>query len=295
MELRHLRYFLAVADTLNFSRAARELRIDPSPLSRAIQQLEAEIGGPLFVRDTRKVELTALGTALVARAERVIADVDALTHDLQKRARGHADVRLGFRSMPHDILDHVVKAITGTAADIGVQLRPMTPHDQVRAVLAGELDLGLVQFDVEHRNLSSLTILAETQGLALPAEYADLEAASMDTLSDLTLLIPAGTDMANAAIERFGATAKDVLPVDFDIVGGFAALVASGGYCCFVPHHPAAPWHQFIAVPGVVIKPFIPTSCPVTSLVWRTTRDHDGDLGTLLSRVRAAFPEPVRR
>ncbi|MFE2756370.1 LysR family transcriptional regulator [Actinosynnema sp. NPDC059335] len=298
MDIRSLRYFLAVADTLNFTRAAKQLHINPSPLSRAIQQLEAEIGGSLFTRDTRKVELTVLGMALIPRAERAVAEVDSLTHDMQRRARGRADISLGFRSVPHDVLRSVTEATSAAGTDlIEVQLRPLLPRTQIRAVLAGDLDLAIVQEPIEHRSLSSLPILVETQGLALPEGALPPDAvATIDTLADFTILVPAGTDViTTAAFERIGVAAHDILVAEFDIVGGFAALIASGGYCCLVPMHPSAPWHQYVMAPGVAVRPFSPTLAPVTSVAWRSSRDNEGDLGPVLDRLRAAFPQPLRR
>ncbi|MEZ0293331.1 MAG: LysR family transcriptional regulator, partial [Solirubrobacteraceae bacterium] len=76
VELRQLRYFVAVAEELHFGRAAARLHMSQSPLSRAIRELERDLGAVLFVRTTRRVELTAAGTALLARARRAIAEVD---------------------------------------------------------------------------------------------------------------------------------------------------------------------------------------------------------------------------
>ncbi|MFJ5265629.1 LysR family transcriptional regulator [Streptomyces sp. NPDC088387] len=299
MDHKHLRYFLAVAETLNFGRAAQQLHIAPSPLSRAIQQLEAEIGGRLFNRDTRKVALTPLGMALVPRAERAVGEMDSLTRDMYKRARGRADVNLGFRSVPHDILRLVTAAVKGDkAGDVDVQLRPLVSETQIRAVLANELDVGIVQQRVHHRSLQYLPILIETMGMALPDQgrYTPLVSASIETLADLTLLLPATTGIAaSPELEQYGSAARAVFAVDFDIVGGFAALIAGGGHCCFAPLDPGAPWHQYVAAPGVVIKPLAPRTTVTTFLVWRSSRDNAEDLGHVLHRLRAAFPEPVRR
>jgi DNA-binding transcriptional LysR family regulator len=76
MELRHLRHFLAVADALSYSRAAEALHMAASPLSRSIQQLEHGLGGPLFDRGTRRVELTPPGAGLVPRARKLLDEVD---------------------------------------------------------------------------------------------------------------------------------------------------------------------------------------------------------------------------
>src|SRR5262245_25332947 len=78
VEFRHLRYFAAVAETLNFGRAAARLHISQPPLSRQIQSLEREIGARLFNRGTRGVRLTAAGRALLPEARRLLREADAL-------------------------------------------------------------------------------------------------------------------------------------------------------------------------------------------------------------------------
>ena len=76
VELRELRYFVAVAEELHFGRAAQRLHMSQSPLSRAIRDLEGELGVALFVRTTRHVELTPAGLALLERARRALAEID---------------------------------------------------------------------------------------------------------------------------------------------------------------------------------------------------------------------------
>ena len=88
IELRQLRYFVAVAEELHFGRAAARVHMSQSPLSRAIRELERDLGVVLFVRTTRRVELTAAGTALLARARRAIAEVDLAVADARRAARG---------------------------------------------------------------------------------------------------------------------------------------------------------------------------------------------------------------
>jgi DNA-binding transcriptional LysR family regulator len=92
VELRELRYFVAVAEELHFGRAADRLHMSQSPLSRAIRDRERELGVVLFVRTTRRVELTLAGSALLGRAQRALAEFDGAIAD----ARGSLSRLMGF-------------------------------------------------------------------------------------------------------------------------------------------------------------------------------------------------------
>src|SRR5438105_5784738 len=92
IELRQLRYFVAVAEELHFARAAERLHMSQSPLSRAIRDLERDLGVVLFVRTTRRVELTPSGSVLLERSRRALAEIDAAIADARRSAQADKDM-----------------------------------------------------------------------------------------------------------------------------------------------------------------------------------------------------------
>ena len=97
MELRHLRYFVAVAEERHFGRAAERLHIAQPPLSQQIRRFEAELGEPLLYRTTRSVELAPAGEALLERAREILAAVDSAVEDARRAARGeYGRLAIGF-------------------------------------------------------------------------------------------------------------------------------------------------------------------------------------------------------
>ncbi|GAB2876934.1 LysR family transcriptional regulator [Uliginosibacterium flavum] len=150
MELRHLRYFLAVAEELHFTRAAARLHIGQPPLSQQIQALEAELGVALFIRTKRSVQLTEAGQHLLVRAREILGASADVADELQRIARGGAgELRIGFTSSGLLIPDirNLLRHYRAAFPAVSLRLSEMTTHVQFAALQRGELDIGFVRFN----------------------------------------------------------------------------------------------------------------------------------------------------
>lgn len=147
MELRHLRYFVAVAEELHFGRAAGRLHIAQPPLSRQIRDLEREVGTTLFERVPRGVELTPAGRAFLPEARLTLAQAERAQRTAQRAARGEIGrLRVGFveAATYRGILPDVLGFFRTHLPDIGISLLEMDPIEQAEAFRDGRIDLGIL-------------------------------------------------------------------------------------------------------------------------------------------------------
>lgn len=145
MELRHLRYFLAVAEEEHFGRAARRLNIVQPALSMQIRALEDELGGALFVRTSRKVALTEAGELLVIEARRTLAQAGRAKAIVQRSLLGETGhVRVGFagNAVLTGKLMTDLRALNRSYPAVELELVELAPHLQVDAIIAGRIDVG---------------------------------------------------------------------------------------------------------------------------------------------------------
>lgn len=157
MELRHLRYFIAVAEELHFGRAAARLFISQPPLSQQVAALEQELGVMLLKRDKRHVKLTKAGEAFLYRARAIVASSRDAVEEAQRIDRGHAgQLIVGFMSAVMLMqLTHYLRRFHATSPGADVTLRQMQSHEQYLAVLSGQIDVGFV--DIPPGDPSTLT------------------------------------------------------------------------------------------------------------------------------------------
>ena len=145
VELRQLRYFVAVAEELHFGRAAERLHMSQSPLSRAIRELERELGLVLFVRTTRRVELTPAGSVLLERSRRALAEIDGAIEDARRTVGPDESVLgIGYGPFSRPVAMRIAEEVETGGSEYRVRLDEEVTPDSLRRMAARELAAAVV-------------------------------------------------------------------------------------------------------------------------------------------------------
>lgn len=173
MELRHLRYFVTVAEELHFGRAARKLHISQPPLSMQIRSLEEELGVTLLNRNQRHVALTHAGNAFLGEARHILARLDQAVLMTRRAGRGEiGELAIGFISVAdYNVLPIVLREFRARYPLVNLTLRESTSDAQVQDLVAGRIDVGFLLPPVADPSLSSAPILREPLIAALPDRH----------------------------------------------------------------------------------------------------------------------------
>lgn len=187
VDLRKLRYFVAVAEHLHFGRAAEALHIAQPALSRQIRALEDELKVQLFVRDRRSTELTPAGEQLLADAGPLLAGAEALRRRVVLAARGAA-FSVGF--MPGIIVTPAVRRMREAHPELTIEVVRLSFEDQTAAIHDGRIDVGYVRLPIDARGLKVVPLLSEPRVAVVPSEHrlADKDSISVTDLADDHLL-----------------------------------------------------------------------------------------------------------
>ena len=196
MELRHLKYFIAVAEELHFSRAAERLCISQPPLSQQIRGLEDELGVKLFERTKRQVHLTEAGKAFLERSYTVLAQLEQAIEATQRIGRGEVgQLAIAFvGSATYTMLPDILGGFREQFPAVDLQLHELTTAQQIQALHHKQVDVGIVRSAIVEPGLSLECILQESLVLALPEKHllAVQTKVSLATLKDeLFILFPA--------------------------------------------------------------------------------------------------------
>ena len=186
MELRHLRYFLTVAEELHFGKAAQKLFITQPPLSRQIKNLEEELGVELFTRTKRYVHLTGYGMYLKTEAFKLFQHVESIKNHIRLLGEGHAgQIKIGYvGSAMHSVLPGVLSIIRGELPHVHTSLHELRHLNQIFDLKTGSLDIGFIRIPITVEGLHIEPIFSETLSVILPLSHP-LAGVSEVRLSDM--------------------------------------------------------------------------------------------------------------
>jgi DNA-binding transcriptional LysR family regulator len=273
MELRHLRYFVAVAEELHFGRAAERLFIVQPTLSKQIAALEKELGVPLFMRTKRHVELTSAGAAFLEDARQVLAQTEGATLRAKQASRGEVGLlEIGFVApVLYDLLPHMLRAFRAQYPDVRLSLHELHSREVLNGLLSRDLHIGFSRLPVgAGKGLRVQPLVEEPVLVALPEghPFAARESVPLADLADEELILITRTqepelyDSYVTACSTAGFSPRVAHEVDRTHVA--VGLVAGGLGICFVPSSA-----QRIAHPQVAYRPLTDPSPRITfGAVW---------------------------
>jgi LysR family cyn operon transcriptional activator len=231
MELRQLRYFVALADELSFTRAAERVHVTQSTLSHQIRQIEDEIGQPLFDRIGKRVVITAAGEALLPSATRALHEVDEGLRQLKAAAEPLVGtLRIGAtHTFNVRLIPECVSAFLDSHPAVCVVVREMFAADIARAVDSGELDLGITYDPQRLDRLKFEPLYVEEMVLAVGANHAmaDRRRVRLVELHRQRMVLPTGASATRRILDDAfrSVGAEPVVVAELDAVASTVSLV----------------------------------------------------------------------
>ncbi|OMG75419.1 LysR family transcriptional regulator [Burkholderia ubonensis] len=209
MELRQLRYFIAVAEEMNITRAAERLHMTQPPLSRQLQAIEDEIGLPLFERGARPLKLTEAGRVFYAQAKRLVDQADELGPLTRRLAQMSERIVIGFvPSTLYGALPDVIRAFRETRPDVELSLIEMFTLEQLGALKGGRIDVGFGRLRFDDDQLVREALIEEKLIAALPAGHPLADPDRPLALADVaneTLIVYPSTPRPSFADQQLSA------------------------------------------------------------------------------------------
>lgn len=283
VELRHLRYFLAVAEEKHFGRAADRLHMAQPPLSSQIKQLETELGTLLLERTTRKVELTDAGALLMKRARQILADVEAAKTDVGEIGRGAAGVlRVGFSgTATYRLMPEIVRVARERFPLVRLQIsgEMLTPQME-EGLLENRLDAAILRPPVQSTEISLEEIQKSRLVVALNRQHPLADSSDPLNISELAneniVGYPRGSSVSSVVSELTRqAGFRPHIVQEATETSTLIALVGAGLGVAFVPGSQSLPLNS-----SIVIRRLADTVTVGLSTAWRTGND---------SRLLASF------
>jgi DNA-binding transcriptional LysR family regulator len=260
MDVRQLQYFVAVAEELHFRRAAERLHLSQPALSQQIRALEGALEVPLLFRNRRRVELTAAGVSFLTEARELLAAFDAAVAIARRVHDGRIGrLRIAFvGSALLSIVPDVVQRFRAARPDVELALRERSTVDQVAALRAGDIDIGLAPLPIDEDGFDTTVLVHERAVAVLPAghELAGLRRIGLRRLAAEPFVLfpraqaPGFHDRLVGAVAERGAAPRVVQhATEMQTIVG---LVAAGIGVSLVPASV-----QRLSLPGVVYRPVV--------------------------------------
>ncbi|MET9267336.1 LysR substrate-binding domain-containing protein [Amycolatopsis sp. NPDC004079] len=275
MELRHLRYFAAVAETCHFGRAAERLHLAQPALSHAIRQLEDELGVALLSRTTRQVQVTPAGRFFLAEAQRILDAVEAGARGARRIADGRRGLaRIGFTgtaALSH--LPRVARALQHRLPEVELEVHAdLLTGEQCEQLRDGTLDIGVLRPPVTGGDLDLHVIETEPLVLAVPADHrlaVEPVVAMSDLRAEAFVTYPASYSVVNEAVLRSCRDAGFTPQREHEAAGTavLLALVAGGLGVGVVPASARA-----LPLAGVVFRDLAGAATVQLALAWHRDR-----------------------
>ncbi|MGJ5755862.1 DNA-binding transcriptional LysR family regulator [Streptomyces puniciscabiei] len=268
LDLRKLRYFVAVAEELHFGRAAERLHIAQPVLSRQIRSLEDELGAEVFDRGRRGTLLTPAGQQLLEDAVPLLASAQALVRRVKAAAQDTPTLTVGF--MPGITVTPAMAVFTTRHPGVDVRLLRTTWDDQVEVLLNGRADIGVVRLPIDQRGLQVRPLFKEPRVVMLPVGHplADRASVTVGDLASEHLLQDADAvpEWRDVALELRGERRPQV--PEIHQVEEKLELVASGAGICVLPLSTAG----FYTRPDVIPLPVDDIGPNEVALAWAASR-----------------------
>lgn len=274
IELRHLRYFITVAEELHFGRAAERLHMAQPPLSQQIRQLENLLGFQLFYRTKRSVQLTEAGHAFLADCRNLFKQLDQSIETGRQVSRGESgQLVIGFvSSAAYSVLPDILRAFRTQFPAVRLELHELPTHEQLQWLHARRIDVGFLRPPVEAKNLRLTIIVREPMVVALPEAHAlaDQPAVALFTLANEPFILfprplaPRAYDQLISLCQQAGFSPNIVQ--EAMQMQTIVSLVAGGIGVAIVPVS-----LQNMQRTGVVYKPLQEqTPCSEIAVAWRS-------------------------
>lgn len=272
MDLRQIKYFIAVAEELNIGRAALKLHISQPPLTRQIKQLEDELGVQLFLRTPRGVELTQAGEMFLVESRNIRSLVDAAVERTSRAGQGKLGrLDIGFfGSAIFSAIPQILQNFRNSHPDVNVALHAMTKQEQIQALRQKRITVGITRLPAHHPDIVSQTIIEEKLYVAAHVDSVLCEH-NLISLSDLSkhpMIVFPNTGRPNFADKVIKiCTTHGVTPLISHVVGDAnlgVALVAAGYGICLVPASVTT-----LKIPSVIYLPIKEPASVDLSCIYR--------------------------